>query len=750
MRLSLRTLLAFEDNIFGVEQHRRLESLLPTDKDAEATLQRVRSVVRNASLGVPGLVDHQEELDPNYVAEYLDHQMPSSVQEKFENYCLSADKYLAEIASIHHILSNVLGEPAKTSRECRLKCYDLLKKNNAEMETKFANSPALEQLKHFRPDEISHDLVPVKPTTMVHKQPFWKRWFPDKPVPQMPVEQKSVEQKPSLWTFATIGLGICVLLLFWQQQVEKKRVAQQVRDSTETTLKTDSFSAVEKANVHTETLAGIPTQRDNQKSALNTVIPTHAVIHTQTGIQQENVDLFSLDSPICGIDEKNDSTGGIPVLSGVPTQWKEEDPFASIAEDAPPSIVIADNAMAEPMTEPINVDIAEARAKVASKSSGETMIAFQPVTSSAKIPAGVPMRPNPRPALPATVWQSYEETAQNAPSSQAAQTPPSIPLASVQHPAPSPNPLPITQTSGIAPRGLGRALPTTYPSVIFTAASLRAPWQLLPLPLDLVGEQYLLTATPFRGTFELAGCFRIEMIGDTKLCVLPLDSADVPGIFIDYGRIIIHPMQANQSLRIETEKSRNVVTVPSSNSLLFIDTFAEIVDPPSSTKPPEEKKKTSPIIGCIPKNGERIVWRSLNLPQSFVVESQGSILLHADQYRLGEFRKLPNWLEPMPMSPEDRQAAELCQRYFAEARGDAEKALTQMVQDESPVIRTLGLRLWGDLGRFDVPLSVMAAKRPEDEAVHRILGRYINEVMLRDAETVQRLADAIEIVKEAQ
>jgi hypothetical protein len=250
--------------------------------------------------------------------------------------------------------------------------------------------------------------------------------------------------------------------------------------------------------------------------------------------------------------------------------------------------------------------------------------------------------------------------------------------------------------------------------------------------------------------FELVGCFRIEMIGDTKLCVLPLDSSGVPGIFIDYGRIIIHPLQANQSLRIETEKSRNIVTVPGTESLLFIDTFAEISDPPGSARLPEEKKKTSPIIGFVPKNGERMVWRSSNQPQPFVVESQGSILLHADQYRFGEFRNLPNWLGPMPTLPEDRMLEEACRKSFADARGNGEKALTRMVQDESSAVRALGLRLWGDLGRFDVPLSVMVAKRPEDEAVRRILGRYINEVMRRDAETVQRLSDAIEIVKESQ
>ncbi|MDR1141805.1 MAG: hypothetical protein LBL62_08945, partial [Planctomycetaceae bacterium] len=125
MRLSLRTLLAFEDHIFDQEQHQQLERLIPKHDAASTMLNRIRSTVRNPRLGVPGLVDQREELDPNLVAEYLDHQMPEEVQERFENYCLSSDKYLAEITSIHHVLSNVLGEPARTSRECRQCCYDL-------------------------------------------------------------------------------------------------------------------------------------------------------------------------------------------------------------------------------------------------------------------------------------------------------------------------------------------------------------------------------------------------------------------------------------------------------------------------------------------------------------------------------------------------------------------------------------------------------------------------------------------------
>ena len=216
MRLSLRTLLAFEDNVFDVEQHRRLEQLLPTDQAAESILQRIRSVVRSPLLGVPGLVDHQEELDPNYVAEYLDHQMPAGMQDKFESYCLSADKYLAEIASIHHILSNILGEPARTSRDCRLKCYNALlsDKNPLAIETKNSVFSTPEQPKHFRPYGTPQESNISKPAMNRYLAPFWNLLFPPPKTGHSKTDQQiPMEQKSSLWTFTVIGLLICTLLL---------------------------------------------------------------------------------------------------------------------------------------------------------------------------------------------------------------------------------------------------------------------------------------------------------------------------------------------------------------------------------------------------------------------------------------------------------------------------------------------------------------------------------------------------------
>ena len=747
MRLSLRTLLAFEDNVFDVEQHRRLEQLLPADKTAEATLRRVRSIVRNPSLGVPGLVDHQEELDPNYVAEYLDHQMSGSVQEKFEAYCLSADKYLAEIASVHHILSNVLGEPARTSRECRLRCYEVLHTDKNLLAT-----PIPEQWAHFQPHGASPESKAGKLTRNRYFAPLWNLLFPSKPVPETPAVP--TEKRSPFWTFAVLGLFICVLLLGWQQ-IEKKRFAHQQSIEVGTiagepgivslypipqaenfvdenhiangndyavTAFTDEHHLSEQYIADTDESNVIPAPADQRSDRIESPMPLVPLeVIEQVVFASETFPSFT------GAPTENTSAATADV-SQVPLV--ELARFESLNQEGMPSDN-SDNIASEEELTGLEKD---------------SIVAFQAIVSPTIPATESATRPNAQSPHAVSAWQPIEKPEEL----EGPIAPQLVSIAMVQQPSPNLSHSTPMTAPVIVPRVVGRAVELSPSGLIFSAASSGAPWQLPSLPFDLNGEQYLLTAAPFRGTFELAAGFRIEMIGDAKLCILPPDASGTPGIFVDYGRIILYPLKPNQPLRIETERSRGLVRATGTESILFIDTFAEVSESPGAVKLTEEQRpRMSPILGFVPRNGEQIVWKSVSQPQPFYANSLGSVLLQSERYRFGEVRNLPNWLA-LPVTLEDRMLAEVCRRYFAEAHGDGEQALTRLMRDESPAVRTLGLRLWGDLGRFDVPIAVMAERRQGEEAIRHVLNQYFEEIMRRDEETIQRFADALQFVKETQ
>jgi hypothetical protein len=137
MRLTLRTLLAYMDDVLDPADQEDLGRKIESSPFATELIHRSRDAVRRLRLSAPEVLAAESgdlhgdaaALDANTTSEYLDSTLGPDAVADFERSCLeagnNADMLLAEAASCHHILTMVLGEPAEVDADLRQRLYAL-------------------------------------------------------------------------------------------------------------------------------------------------------------------------------------------------------------------------------------------------------------------------------------------------------------------------------------------------------------------------------------------------------------------------------------------------------------------------------------------------------------------------------------------------------------------------------------------------------------------------------------------------
>ncbi len=125
MRLTLRTLLAWLDDTLKPSEVREIGRHVADSPLAQELTERIQRVTRQRRLTVPSR-SGPDGTDPNVVAAYLDNDLEPDAVAEFEQKCLNSDVNLAEVASVHQILS-LLGQKVKVPAEARGRMYQLVK-----------------------------------------------------------------------------------------------------------------------------------------------------------------------------------------------------------------------------------------------------------------------------------------------------------------------------------------------------------------------------------------------------------------------------------------------------------------------------------------------------------------------------------------------------------------------------------------------------------------------------------------------
>ncbi|QDT01437.1 hypothetical protein [Adhaeretor mobilis] len=244
MRLTLRTLLAYMDDILDPADHEELGRKIESSDFATELIHRTRDAVRRQKLGAPEVdagdndevLGGEPNLDANAVAEYLDNTMSPEQVAVFERQALEmgndADMRLAEVASCHHILTMVLGEPADVPPDVRQRMYEL-KERAEQLLAGSASDPIGEKLRiepgHAPPEvQTAASAPPVAPAVVapaasaappvaaIRDEPSDSKTVPDYLQAAVDVERRSRNRK--LAVAALLVLGTASAYLFWPQE----------------------------------------------------------------------------------------------------------------------------------------------------------------------------------------------------------------------------------------------------------------------------------------------------------------------------------------------------------------------------------------------------------------------------------------------------------------------------------------------------------------------------------------------------
>ncbi|HVJ85519.1 MAG TPA: hypothetical protein VM452_07725, partial [Caulifigura sp.] len=172
MRLTLRTLLAYLDDILDPAQTKEIGARISENSVASSLVARIREVTRRRRIASPELSGPGSSPDPNVVAEYLDNTLEPAAVADVERVCLDSDVHLAEVAACHQILTIVLGEPVSIRPELRERMYAMGSVSPAPPTSSPAN-PAPYAVGSARPI-ASRPVVP----DYLKRPPFWKKLVP--------------------------------------------------------------------------------------------------------------------------------------------------------------------------------------------------------------------------------------------------------------------------------------------------------------------------------------------------------------------------------------------------------------------------------------------------------------------------------------------------------------------------------------------------------------------------------------------
>jgi hypothetical protein len=657
MRLTLRTLLAYLDNVLDPADAEVLGRKIRDSEFATGLVQRIHGVLRKLRMDAPRLDGKGLGNDPNTVAEYLDSTLPQDRVSDFERVCLESDKHLCEVAACHQILALVLGRPAEVPPELREKIYAL--GDPERMVPAAAAAPP------------AAEAPPPPPVAKVNGQPADRQEEQIVEIPEY-LRRQSGPSLPLLAASAVVAmlLGIGVLRLLGPFTAEH------------------------------------PLARLWQRQAVAEAKPAEARPGEASAARepQEGAKAAAVDGGVRKTTPADRGTAGkaSPPSAAGPVISGGEGLQAKAASDVTPEV-----AGARPSVSPEHPSPVPGAGLPAGATAGQGPGAEEQPSAGTRLDRTVPPAPPPV----ATSEEAPQVAATPAAEGGKAVGVPSPPASGTAGQAPpaaaAPAPPPATAASPPEatkePREVGRYTSDGQLLAVFEPAEEL--WYLKQTSDVLIAGERLVVLPTFRPQIALPSAVQLLFAGEGALQMLEPGEDQVPRVAIEYGRIrSVTAGKAGAAVELDLAGISGRLTLADADSAVAIRVTRWA--PPGSDPRVAEGMPVVELYNL----GGRAQWQPSG--GSLVEIPPRHVRLYVGvepPQTLGPFQP-PEWVDARSVPPIDRQAATVLERALDVAR-PLNLSLQEMTKDRRVEVRSLAARALAALDDFDAVIRELNDSR---------------------------------------
>ena len=706
MRLTLRNILAYMDHILDAEEAEEIGKKIQESEFATALVHRARDVMRRLRLGTPDVLGRGLGLDPNTVAEYLDHCLPDDPVLDFEKICLESgpesDVHLAEVAACHQVLALVLGEPAEVDPASRERMYRLpkLAESEAEAAEEGGEIPPAKPAPQARPD------VPDSTSLPSHAGPSVPEWLR---------EQRSGRRR---WWPAVAAVSVAllfgVLLLAITGQFGPGSFLGDLL----------GFQPADESLVQSPP-SPIPTHQE---------APSDATVHTAAEPPQAaspDAEAAALGVPATDprkttpspdVDEGPRPGAELPSPAGPADTVSGTGPQREPGPESRPGALGADEpAMPRPRS------AFEAPAAV----SGEPL-AVPPVIQDPGVPG--PPGPGPVPTTSTPPKTPLSQPPIPGVNTMASDQDPSTERTAGTEPEATPGTQPAAPAAPLPPQVVGQFDSPTQVLLAYDAEA-RA-WDRLRDKAPLMSQSKYLSLPTYRPMARLADQTRVWLVDGTEIELLPADQDGVPGLVVSYGGLLLEASEnAPSRVRLQAGDQRGVITFAEAGARLG----AEVLRDAGWNADPETQPATL-SVGLYATSG-RVLWEGETDREPLSLDAPFGVTLKDGPSEEVPAERWPAWLRDDTASLLRRRASEAVEREWALDK-PAMLQLRELTIHRRREYRSLALECLDYLGDFE--LAVAALDNPDEKSIWVDYVEQLRRAVLRSPQTAAQVRATME------